>query len=115
LLVDLLCWTVYHVNTDTQHHMTDVGRVTNQLQQDPGNLAPLYQDIVRPFEAPSPGPKPAGYASQPGQLPGSAFKLTHATLNPQHQAEVEIFSKRTHPLPPATTATGSLALGKHQE
>jgi hypothetical protein len=43
------------------------------------------------------------------------FKLTHAAINPQHQAVIEVFSKRAYPLPPATAATGRRSASTRKE
>ncbi|MNR08563.1 hypothetical protein D3C85_1247270 [compost metagenome] len=116
LLVNLVGHLHVYINTYTQHHVTYVGRVTNQLQQDSGNFFLTDQNVIGPFQTHTWNTDLTQrlHDSEPDNKT-QALQLTHSAVNTQHQTVIDVFRERTHPFSPAPPATSSLPLRKHQK
>ncbi|MNI50926.1 hypothetical protein D3C73_1056200 [compost metagenome] len=116
LLVDFIGHLHVYINPDTQHHVTDVGRVPHQLKQDAGDLLLPHQHIVGPFQAHTGNTELAqGLHDGEPHDKAQALQLAHAPLDPQDQAVIDILCEWTDPFSPSPPAARSLPLGKHNK
>ncbi|MNJ67122.1 hypothetical protein D3C77_632630 [compost metagenome] len=96
--------------------MTNVRRVTNQLQQYSGHFLMADQDIVGPLKTgicnaslfDSSENSQADYQAQPFELLSALNKLYRKTV-------IEVCAKWAHPGTPSPSTTGRLLLGENQE
>jgi hypothetical protein len=100
-----------HIDANTYHHVANIFRIARQLQENPGYLAAIDQQIIGPLQ-PDSSHTGSPYCMQQSQPHHQAkpFDLSHSTVDSKHQAVVQIFSERAYPITPTTTTPSSLTL-----
>ncbi|RMR06658.1 hypothetical protein ALP92_101406 [Pseudomonas syringae pv. primulae] len=115
-LIDLGRRTHVDVHADSDDHMTHICGIANKLKQDTGDFLSPDQHIVGPFKTCALNTHITQdiHHRKPYQQ-AEPFQLAHSTIDAQHKAVIQVFSKWAYPFATASPPAGRLLLGNHQQ